>query len=203
MRSVLYLALLLPYAASAGTIAPTAEGWGWDDNNIVTLNPWADGTASYVTTCAFLANAVASSAFNDSSKWTFRFAFDTPNPVDTGNFTLNGPGTIQPFTYRPWVVEDKTYKLPNGADAVPRDAKGDVGGADFTLLYQPGKATDPSLNKMHFLQLVRTITTFGNADEQPVSTEARYFIDADTTSPFYDQSATAGFVTDGHGEGHR
>ena len=192
---------LLPSAVHAATAAPSVAAWGFDDNNFSTLVPYL---APYVTTCPWLTPSLPNSAnqdnvgwgFNDAAQWSFRFAQDVQGqtPLDAG--------VVDPFYYTAWVVKNDPYALPNGTQATPVNATGDVGGANFTMNYTPG-ATDPGgvssgvlLTDVHFFQFIRTITTFGDGHEQPANTVTRYFIDnnGNLTKPFYDQNFSFGYA---------
>ena len=192
---------LLPSAVHAATAAPSVTAWGFDDNNFSTLVPYL---APYMVRCPWLASSLPNSAnqdnvgwgFNDPAQWSFRFAADVP-----GQSSLDA-SVVDPFYYTAWVVNNDPYALPNGTQATPVAATGDVGGANFTMNYTPGP-TDPGgvssgvpLANVHFFQFVRTITTFGNALEQPVNTVTRYFIDnnGNLTKPFYDQNFAFGYA---------
>src|SRR5437868_4841127 len=105
---------LMPGRLCAITATPFVEGWGFDDNNISSLNPYL---ASYVLTCPWLNPALPNSAsadnvgwdFNDPTKWTFRFA------TNVAGLNTVGSDTVQSFQYSAWVVNNDPYKLPTGA----------------------------------------------------------------------------------------
>lgn len=196
--TILTLALLVP-ACQANTAAPTARGWGWDDQNISTLNPFG---ATYLNaTPNWLNNALPNSAnqnkvgwaYNDPKQWTFTF----------GNNTV-AAATLQSFIYTAWVVKNDGYKLPNGNPAVTYNfANADVGGANYTLNYVPG-ANDPGGNKskialtnVHFFQIVQATSNYGDdLTGKVTSTATVYFIDngGSVTTPWYDGNGAWGYA---------
>jgi hypothetical protein len=190
---------LFPGALNAVTATPFVEAWGFDDNNASFLNPFL---ARYVLTCPWLDPALPNSAtadnvgwdFSDPAKWRFRFGTNVPGPNTVG------AGPLQSFVYSAWVVNNDPYNLPTGAQATPVNATGDVGGANFTLLYVPG-ANDPggansatTLANVHFFQFIRTITTFQDEPRGAPNTVTRYFVDnnGSRTTPFYDLVFSSG-----------
>lgn len=185
--------------ASATTAAPTATGFGTDDWNTSTLNPFG---ASYLTaTPNWLGSALPNSAsqnnagwgFNNAAQWTFTFA----------NATV-AAATLQSFNYSAWVVSNDGYNLPNGNPAQTYNfANADVGGANYTLNYVPG-ANDPggansntALANVHFLQIVQATSNYGNDQTgQVTSSVTQYFIDnnGSNATPWYDGNFTFGYA---------
>lgn len=186
----------------ANTGYPVATGWGWDDFNTSTLNP---APPTFLTALpSWFDDALVSSvsipgsysrSFANPAQWTFTFA-DTPVP--TSDFII--------YNYLAWVVNNDGYNLPDGTAAYTYTAvTGDVGGADFTLVYQPG-FFDPggpsnpinSLADVDFFQIVEATTTYiDESTGQVTSPSTVYFVDNgfDVSTPFYNTSGGAwGYV---------
>ena len=131
--------------ASGTTAAPTATGFGVDDNNTSTLVPFG---AQYTTASGFLNNAIANSAFNNAN-WIFQFVNGTTTPfIPAGDLTVN--------TYSAWVVTNDPVADPGGTLRNRPVNGADGGGANFALTYTPRAAsTDPGAASIHFLQIFR------------------------------------------------
>jgi hypothetical protein len=131
--------------ASGITAAPTATGFGVDDNNTSTLIPFG---AQYITASGFLNNAIANSAFNNAN-WIFQFVNGTTTPfIPPGDLTVN--------TYSAWVVTNDPVADPGGTLRNRPVNGADGGGANFALTYTPRAAsTDPGAASIHFLQIFR------------------------------------------------
>jgi len=185
---------------------PTAQGWGQDDNNIVTLTPWdAANLAVYVTSCPWVQPAIDNNAtFSNAANWSFRFAQNAGLPnVPAGDFTIN--------LYSAWVVTNDAGG-PGGATDLAgnnqaRPVNGaDGGGANWEVTYtprpdpaNPGMFLDPT--GLSFLQVYREILTFndGTADNPIVRVVTNYFLDgynddpaAGAVSPFYEARGVNG-----------
>src|SRR2546423_656437 len=113
--------------------AGPVDAWGRDDTNVVALAPFL---ALYVTSCPWVAPALANSSsrdnvgwdFADNTKWTFRFA------QDAGVANI-GANTVVVDAYYPWAVTNDPFKNPAGNAAQLRPVNGqDGGGADFTMI---------------------------------------------------------------------
>lgn len=131
--------------ASGFTAAPTATGFGVDDNNTSTLVPFG---AQYVTASGFLNNAIANSAFNNAN-WVFQFVNGTTTPfIPVGDLTVN--------LYSAWVVTNNPVADPGGTLRNRPVNGADGGGANFAVTYaQRADSTDPAANTIHFLQIFR------------------------------------------------
>jgi len=137
---------ILPSAASGNTAAPTAVGFGVDDNNTSTLMPFG---AQYITQSNFLNNAVNASGFTKANNWTFQFVNGTTIPfIPAGDLTVN--------TYSAWVVTNDPVADPGGKLRNSRVKGADAGGANFAVTYTPRmNSTDPGAASIHFLQIFR------------------------------------------------
>jgi hypothetical protein len=181
--------VLVPSVLCAGT-AQAGPTFGWDDINTAELNPYVDGGPLYVLTCDWLTkalghglkdgNPVDEPDFANLAKWTFHFAEDK-SVIFREDF--------KSIVYKPWVVQDLGLKVPGGKYTNPDH--GDVGGADFSFVYAPqeGEIGFGDLRNVHFLQIIRTITTYQNEADGDQHTETNYFIDnlGDQSKPFADQ----------------
>jgi len=203
MRSIslAILSLMLPVFASvsqAVTDAPRAVFSGFDDYNVSTLRPYP---AAYITALPVWFNlALLNSAtqdnvgwsFNDPAQWKFTPA---DSPVDSSRIVV--------FNYTAWVVSQDPYNLPNGQPATLYPFNNaDVGGANFTFNYEPTifdpggpRGSDISLTDVHFLQVVRTVSNYGDdATGFVAQTTTRYFIDNGSINavPWYDAKGAHG-----------
>ena len=192
MRIFLCASLLFVPSLLCGGPAQAGPKFGWDDINTVQLNPYVDGGPLYVLTCEWLekalgnglknGNPVAEPDFANIAKWTFHFA-ENKNVIFREDF--------KSIVYNPWVVQDPGLRVPGikGKDTNPDH--GDVGGVDFSFVYAPqeGEVGFGNLGNVHFLQIIRTITTYKNDLDGNERTETRYFIDnlGDQSKPFADQ----------------
>ena len=143
--AVLVLAFgVLPSTARGITLAPTATGFGIDDNNTSTLVPFG---AQYITASNFLNDAIANSAFNNAN-WVFQFV-GAALLIPAGDLTVN--------TYSAWVVTNDPVADPGGTMRNRPVNGADGGGANFAVTYTPRAAptTDPAANSIHFLQIFR------------------------------------------------
>jgi len=124
-------------------MAPTATGFGVDDNNTSTLMPFG---AQYITSSNFLNNAIANSAFNNAN-WVFQFVNGTTTPfVPASDFTV--------APYSAWVVTNDPVADPGGTMHNRPVSGADGGGADFALTYTPrANSTDPAAASIDFLQI--------------------------------------------------
>jgi hypothetical protein len=192
MRALFRVSLLfMPGLVFAGTVQDAGPTFGWDDINFAELNPFVDNAPNFALDSSWLDLAVGHGlnsdgqlidelAFTDQSKWTFRFAEDS-TVIFKDNF-----GSV---LYAPWVVTDPGVMTPSGQST--NSDSGDVGGADFSFVYTPrsGDVGFGDLGKVHFLQIIRTITIYENDLGGPLNAVTQYFIDnlGSNTTPFADE----------------
>ena len=196
--------LLVPCVLCADTAPHAGPKFGWDDTNFAVLNPWYVGTSAEdpsgpgsVLTSSWPGQASGhgldkNGNLIDEMKWTFIFAQDS---------TVIYKDDFRSIVYTPWVVEDPGVKIPGGKYTNPDH--GDVGGVDFSFVYTPkvGDIGFGDLKDVHFLQVVRTITVYGNDLGGPVRAETSYFVDnlGSNSTPFADQVGANSQLPNGGG----